>query len=243
MCGDYTYNKWCWCLKLNSKKRRGLGFWSLQPNVAPQFGHLLWRRARQKRIPRGKKNMAHMIPRQVKSSSSTPTLHRTHVTSVIYQQTNPALLRLDWKNVLCVVVWQLQTLKRIVLPGKVKSHSLSKKLVSGWLRNDCQPEEFCLSKQNGKRLFITDLGIRYKQRETMWNNVEEAKNLLPHCFFIHTVQQYINIDQCGVRIFIVVCLILFNCINTASSFSHLYKEGEKNEKINKPSSKHWTYFV
>lgn len=53
----------------------------LYPKVAPQLGHLRWRRARQKRMPMGKKKMAHMIPKQVKSSSSTPTLRRRHMRS------------------------------------------------------------------------------------------------------------------------------------------------------------------
>lgn len=50
--------------------------WSLYPKVAPQFGHRLWRSARQKMMPMGKKNIAHRSPKQVKSSSSTPTLRK-----------------------------------------------------------------------------------------------------------------------------------------------------------------------
>lgn len=42
--------------------------------MAPQFEHLLFFRARQHNIPKGKNRIAHNIPKQVKSSSRIPTL-------------------------------------------------------------------------------------------------------------------------------------------------------------------------
>lgn len=54
-----------------------------QPNIAPQFEHLLFFKARQHSIPNGKKRMAHKIPRHVKSSSKMPTRHAGQAPTVI----------------------------------------------------------------------------------------------------------------------------------------------------------------
>lgn len=56
---------------------------NIYPKRAPQFEHLLFLSARQHRIPNGKNNIAHKIPRQVKSSSRMPTRQAGHAPTAI----------------------------------------------------------------------------------------------------------------------------------------------------------------